>query len=128
MYKEAIRSKLRFLTDRGLLTPEQLYDLSLSSLAKVIKEFRATLKKVQEDDDELAFLSSSIQSKEDKENALKFEILKDVYITKKDEAEASKTAQETKAYNQKIMEIIQEKKEEALKNQSVEELEKLLKG
>ena len=126
MYKEAIRLKLRFLTDRGLLTIEQLYDLSLSSLAKVIKEFKATLNKIEEDD-ELAFLSSNVQSKEDRENSLRFEILKDVYITKKEEAEALKISQETKAYNQKIMGIIQEKKEEALRNQSVEELEKLMK-
>jgi len=63
----------------------------------------------------------------DVENQLRFDILKDVYITKKKEAEKLRDAAEVKAHNQKILTLIAEKKDDELKGKSVEELEKMLK-
>lgn len=62
----------------------------------------------------------------DKENQLKFDILKDVYLTKKAENEAKRTELDRKANDQKILALIQQKKEGALAEKSIEELEAML--
>ncbi len=123
MFKQASKLKLRFQTSKGLLSAEQLWDLTLTDLSNAIKAVKKLLKK--SDDDELSFLSEG--NTVDVESQLRFDILKDVYLTKKAEAEALRTAAETKAHNQKILSLIAEKQEGKLKDMSIEDLEKLLK-
>jgi predicted Zn-dependent protease len=123
MYKQASKLKLRFQTNRGILSVEQLWDLSQTDLSNAVKAVKKILKKT--DDDELSFLEDS--KIVDVENQLRFDILKDVYLTKKKEAEELRDAAETKAHNQKILTLIAEKQEGKLKEMSIEELEKLLK-
>ena len=122
MYKQASKLKLRFTTPKGVLSCEQLWDLSLTDLSNSIKAVKKILKK--NDDDELAFLEES--KTVDVENQLRFDILKDVYLTKKRENEERQMELERKRQNQKILAIIEEKKESNLRNMSVEDLEKLL--
>jgi hypothetical protein len=122
MYKKASQLKLRFLTNVGQLSAEQLWDLSLTDLSNAVKAVKKVLKKT--DDDELSFLEDA--KVVDVENQLRFDILKDVYLTKKKEAEELRTAKEVKARNQKIIEIIAEKEEGALKDKSIEELRSLI--
>lgn len=124
MYKQAAQLKLRFDTTKGLLSVEQLYDLSLNRLAFIIKTLKKQLKK--NNDDELSFLDEEA-TPVDKEVELRFNIAKDIYLTKKEEREATKTAADKKAHNEKILELIKEKQEEGLKNMSVEDLEKMIK-
>jgi len=123
MYKKANQLKLRFSTNKGILSVEQLWDLSQVDLSNVIKAVKKVLKKT--DDDELSFLEDT--KVVDVENQLKFDILKDVYLSKKKEAEELRNAAENKAYNQKILSLIAEKQEEGLRGKSIEELEALLK-
>jgi len=123
MFKQASKLKLRFTTNRGVLSVEQLWDLTQTELAKAIRDVKKVLTK--NTDDELSFLIGTTVV--DVENQLRFDILKDVYLTKKKENEELKTAAEVKAHNQKILALIAEKKEGELKELSVEELEKLLK-
>lgn len=122
MYKQAAKLKLRFTTPKGVLSCEQLWDLSLIDLSNSTKAVKKILKK--NDDDELAFLEES--KTVDVENQLRFDILKDVYLTKKKENEERQMELERKRQNQKILTIIEEKKESNLRNMSVEDLEKLL--
>lgn len=123
MYKEASRLKLRIPTRVGMLSVEQLWGLSQTDLSSSIKAVKKVLKK--NDDDELSFLEDA--KSVDTENQLRFDILKDVYLTKKKDAADRRNEIEAKAHNQKIMALISEKKDESLKNMSVEDLEKLLK-
>ena len=123
MYKSAERLKLRFPTNKGLLAAEQLWDLSMSDLTSAIKDVKKILKK--DNDDDLSFLEDS--KVVDVQNQLRFDILKDVYVTKKSELEELRAAAENKAHNQKILTLIAEKKDNSLKEMSVEDLEKLLK-
>lgn len=123
MYKQASQLKLRYQTSVGLVSTEQLWDLNKMQLSNAIKAVKKVLKKT--DDDELSFLEDT--KVVDVENQLRFDILKDVYLTKKTEAEAIKNEAETKAHNQKILALIAEKQEGKLRDMSVEELEKLLK-
>ena len=123
MYKQASKLGLRILTSKGMLSVEQLWQLSQVDLSNAIKAVKKVLKKT--DDDELSFLEDT--KVVDVENQLRFDILKDVYLTKKAEAEAIKDAAEIKQHNQKILALIAEKQEGKLRDMSVEELEKLLK-
>jgi len=123
MYKQASQLKLRFNTNVGALTVEQLWDLSQTQLTIAIKAVKKVLKK--NDDDELSFLEDTKEV--DVENQLRFDILKDVYLTKKRESEELRTAAEVKAHNQKIDALIAEKQDGQLREMSIEELEKLRK-
>lgn len=123
MYKQASQLKLRYQTSVGLVSTEQLWDLTQTQLSNAIKAVKRVLKKT--DDDELSFLEDT--KVVDVENQLRFDILKDVYLTKKKESEELRNAAEIKAHNQKILSLIAEKQEGKLKEMSIEELEKLIK-
>lgn len=123
MYKQASKLGLRFQTNRGVLSVEQLWHLNQTDLSNAIKAVKKVLKK--SDDDELSFLEDT--KVVDVENQLRFDILKDVYLTKKKDAEELRNVAETKTHNQKILALIAEKQEGKLRDMSVEELEKLLK-
>jgi len=123
MYKQASQLKLRFSTNVGQLSTEQLWDLSQTQLSNAIKAVKKVL--VKNDDDELSFLVST--SVVDVENQLRFDILKDVYLTKKKESDDARDAASIKAHNQKIDSLIAEKKDGQMKDMSIEELEKLRK-
>lgn len=123
MFKQASQLKLRFQTNVGLLSVEQLWDLSQTQLANGIKAVKKVLKK--NDDDELSFLEDA--KTVDVENQLRFDILKDVYLSKKKAAEELRDAAAIKTHNQKILTLIAEKKDDSLKGMSIEDLEKMLK-
>lgn len=124
MYKQASKLKLRIQTSRGLLSAEQLWDLSMTDITNAIRAAKKVLKK--DNDDELSFLEDS--NKVDVESQLRFDILKDVYLTKKKETDERRDAAETKAFNQKIDMLIAEKKDTQLKEMSIEDLMKLRKA
>lgn len=123
MYKNATKSRLRFLTKVGQLSVEQLWDLSQNQLSDAIKSVKKVLKK--NDDDELSFLEDTKEV--DVENQLRFDILKDIYLTKKKEVEELRNAADIKAHNRKIDSLIAEKQEGKLREMSIEDLEKLRK-
>lgn len=124
IYKEASKIGLRFQTTKGVLSVEQLWQLGVTDLSNAIKAVKKILKVT--DDDDLSFLIDS-KGVVDVENQLRFDILKDIYITRKEDNAAIRDKAADKAHNQKILELIAEKKEGDLKGLSVEELEKLLK-
>lgn len=122
IYKEAAKQKLRINTNRGPLSVEQLYDLSQTDLATLSRGLKKSLKK--NDDDELSFLDDV--STVDKTEELRFNIVKDIYLTKKAENEEARLAKEKKESRQKLVQLIAEKKEGALQSKSLEELEAML--
>jgi len=124
MYKKATKMKLRFLTSKGSLSTEQLWDLSRTQLSLLVRNLKKTLKK--DSDDELAFLDDTI-IQIDERHQLAFDIAKDIYLSKKAENDAETEAAEIKIHNQKIMELIQRKKNIKLEDMSESDLEKLLK-
>lgn len=125
MYKKAAILKLRFQTPRGLLSVEQLFDLKMTELTKLCKEQLEVVKKSKgSDDEELSFLEGTGDGKDNIE-ILKFEILKDVYLTKKHQKEQDAEDVKKKEQLAQIDELIAEKQNEALKGKSVEELMKM---
>jgi hypothetical protein len=122
-FKKACILKLRFQTSKGPLSAEQLFELNQTDLATACKNQKKLLRKT--DDDDLGFLDQV--SVTDEVETLKFDILKDVYLTKKADAEAKRLAKENKEHNNKILELIASKKDEALTGMSIEQLEAMLK-
>lgn len=120
-FKLASREKLRFQTNRGVLTTEQLWDVSISELdalaVQLETEYQSSGKK--------SFVVKS--SAKDKIAKLKFDVVLDVLTTKVEEADALREAKEVKEHNEKILNLIAEKQDESLKNKSVAELKKMLK-
>lgn len=129
LYKKAAQVKLRIQTCKGLLSVEDVWGLSLANLDASIRSLAPLVKKYQTEDSDLDFLSSNSDTKSEETSLLElsFEILKDVYITKKEEANAKAKARETKEFNQKIMSLIAEKQESSLKDKSIEELMAMIK-
>ena len=123
MYKKAIREKLRFDYKRGPLTTEQLYDLKMTELREVIKANDVV-------EDSLAFLeggaNTTAEQKAVELNKLRFEIAKDVYTTRLQEATDERKAYENNKELAKLEEILQRKKDKAIEDMSAEELEKLI--
>lgn len=120
-FKIATKLKLRFQTNKGLLSTEQLWELSLDELDELAvsldAEFKHSAKK--------SFLYK--KSDKDKIAKIKFDVVLDVLNTLKEEEENALNALENKKHNEKINGIISEKMEDSLKNKSVDELKAMLK-
>lgn len=130
MYKKAIREKLRFDYKRGPLTTEQLYDLKMVELRELIKSIHVQLKAAGEVEDDLAFLEggavTSAEQKAIELIKLRFDIAKDIYTTRLQEATDEKKAYENNKELAKLEEILQRKKEKEMEDMSAEDLEKLI--
>lgn len=120
-FKLASQQKLRFQTTRGLLTTEQLWDLSLEDLDALA----VSLENEYKESGKKSFLTK-ISSK-DKTTKLKFDVVLDVLSTKSEEAQAAAEAREVKEHNKKILELIADKQDESLKGKSIKQLEAMLK-
>lgn len=119
MFEIATRTKMRF-PFKGLVSVEDLWDLSVRDLDGIFKTLNAQVKKSQEE----SLLAT--KTKEDETLAIQIEIVKHIVKTKLDEAETAKQSKELKEKKQKIMEIIAVKQDESLHNASVEELQAML--
>lgn len=127
IFKKASKKKLRFSTNRGVLSVEQLWDLSKDEIRQLVIKARETAKKSSGEvtDSELSFLDSPAKIKAT-DDELRFEILKDIYLTKKSAEEKAQKKAEVKASNKKLLELIARKQDEALEKKSIKELEKML--
>jgi len=120
-FKLASQLKLRFQTNKGLLSSEQLWDLTLSELDDLAVKFENEYK----ESGKKSFLVK--RTNKDVVSKLKFDITLDILQTKVDESEAESKRLENKAHNAKILSLIAEKQNEELKTKSISDLKKLLK-
>lgn len=127
IYKKASKKKLRFSTNRGSLSVEQLWDLPKEEIRQLVIKAREAAKKSSGEvsDTELSFLDAPAKTKAT-DDELRFEILKDIYLTKKSAEEKAQKKAEIKRNNQKLLELIARKQDEALEKKSIKELEKML--
>ena len=119
VFEIASRSKFRF-TFKGLISVEDLWDLQVTSLDRIFKGLNAQMKQATEE----SLLDT--KTMEEKEVALKIEIVKHIVTVKLAEKARRLKAKENRENKQKIMEIMADKQDESLKNKSVEELETML--
>lgn len=127
IFKKASKKKLRFNTNRGVLSVEQLWDLSKDEIRQLVIKAREAAKKSSGEvsDTELSFLDSPAKTKAT-DDELRFEILKDIYLTKKSAEEKAQKRAEIKENNKKILDLIARKQDEALEKKSISQLEKML--
>lgn len=121
MYQKASKLKLRVQTPQGMLSVEQLWDLTTVSLDKVA----VRLQKEYKESGAKSFLDT--KSKKNKEIKLAFDIVLDILNNKVDAQGIAAKSAETKAHNQKILGLIADAENTELKGKSVDELKALLK-
>lgn len=119
MFEVAVRTKMRF-PFKGLVSVEDLWDLSVTGLDGIFKTLNSELKQVKEE----SLLNT--KTKEDKELDLKIAIVKYIVNVKLEEQEAKSKAKAQKEQKQKIMEILATKQDESLQNKSIDELKAML--
>lgn len=119
MFEFATRNKMRF-PFKGMISVEDLWDLSVKELDSIFKTLNAQVKKSQEE----SLLTT--KTKEDETLDTQIKIVKHIVEVKLAEADAAKQSKELKEKKQKIMEIIAAKQDESLHNMSVEDLQKML--
>lgn len=119
MFEYATRNKIRF-PFKGLISVEDLWDLSLTNLDSIYKTLNKQVK--QSEEESLLNTKTTV----DKELDIQIAIVKHIVAVKLTEQEAREKASAKKAQKQKIMAIIASKQDEALQNSSVEDLQKML--
>lgn len=119
IFEYAVRNKVRF-PFKGMISVEDLWDLSLTNLDSIYK----TLNKQVKQSEEESLLATKTDV--DTELEVQIEIVKHIVSVKLAEQEMREKAVATKAQRQKIMSIIADKENEALKNCSIDDLRKML--
>jgi hypothetical protein len=121
IFEKAVRAKLTFMTDRGVISIQDLFDLSLKRLNAMAIDLNKQLKESKEE----SFLDDV--SDEDTRIKLAFDIVFSVLTTKKEEAKAQKEAGANKIKREKILGILAKKQEDALENLTEDQLLEQLK-
>lgn len=125
IFELASRKKFRFDTSKGQVTVEDLWDLPLTSTTNRpnLDDIAKDLYKQMKEDKEVSFVKSSAAVSADF-NLIKakFDIVKTIIDVKLAEADAAKKAKAVKEKNQRILELIAQKDDEALASKSREEL------
>lgn len=120
MYKEALQKKLRFKTNKGMITTEALFDLSLQNL----NTLAIMLDKKISEAPKKSFIEEL--SAEENDDELRFSIVKDVINIKLKARKDNINRAQIDARNKRIAELIAKKEDEALENKSIEELRAMI--
>jgi hypothetical protein len=123
----ASRAKFRFVTSKGSLTAEDLWDLPLDDRRQVSLDdvAKSLNKQLRESDTEQSFVNKASAPRTDEIKA-KFDLVLFVIKTKLEERDAAKARSDKEANKQKIMALIERKKDEALAGKPLDELQALL--
>jgi len=126
IFVAASRNKFRFETTSGSLTVEDLWDLPLSDSRKTNLDniARALNKEIKETESVESFVKPVSASSS--ETKAKFDLVLYIIKVKIEERDAAKARADKEATRQKIMGLIDRKKDEALAGKSAEELQALL--
>lgn len=119
VFEIATRNKYRF-PYRGQISVEDMWDLSVTELDKIFKTLNKQVKTAQEE----SLLETKTKEDETIENQIT--IVRHIVSVKQKEANDRLREKERKAQKQRIMEIMADKEDEALKSKSTEELRKML--
>jgi hypothetical protein len=118
LFEKATRNKLRFPTSKGMITVEDLWDLSLTSLDTMA---RAINKRLKDESDE-SFINKKVSSNAELE--LSLEILKYIISVKLKEQDDRKLKAERMEELKMLQDLLTNKKSEELKSLSKEDIEK----
>ena len=119
IFEYASRNKVRF-PFKGMISVEDLWDLSLTNLDSIYKTLNKQVK--QSEEESLLSTKASV----DTELEVQIAIVKHIVSVKLAEREAAEKASAKKAQKQKIMSIIATNENDALQNSSIDDLKKML--
>ena len=119
IFEMATRNKYRF-PYKGMISVEDLWDLSQTQLDSIYKALNKEVKANQED----SLMFSQTQT--DLDLQAKIEIVRHIYTTKEQDAARRAAAAENAEKKRRILEILEQKQEDSLKNKSEDELLKML--
>lgn len=115
IFEYASRKKIRF-NYKGTITTEDLWDLPVTALDSIYKQLNAELKTANED----SLLSAKSAASTVLETQI--EIVKHIVAEKLADVKRKEKAKENRDQKAKLMEILEEKQNEALRSKSAEEL------
>lgn len=119
MFEVAVRNKFRF-PFKGVISVEDLWDLSVQQLDGIFKMLKSQEKKAQEE----SLLDT--RTPEDEVLKTKIDIIRHIVTVKLDEAKQAERAKENRDQKQKILGILTEKQDADLRNKTPEELQAIL--
>lgn len=120
MYKEALQKKLRFKTNKGMITTEDLFNLSLQNL----NTLAIMLDKKISEAPKKSFIEELPAEENDDE--LRFSIVKDVINIKLKARKDNIDKAQADAQKKRILEILAKRNDEELEKKSTEELRAML--
>lgn len=115
-FEKAIRAKLRFSTNKGQLSVEDLWDLNLPSLNNIAKAVNRELKTDEEED----FIAT--KTKANTELQLKLDILKHIISVKIKDRDAEKVRVERQGKLATLKQLAASKQLEEMGSKSLEEI------
>lgn len=119
LFETAVRNRYRF-NYKGLISVEDLLELTVTELDSIFRGLNKELKQVTEE----SLLATKTQEDTEVEN--KIALIKLIVAEKLAESEARIKAQEKKAQQQEIMALIKRKQQESLESLTEEQLQELL--
>jgi len=119
IFEVANSKKFRF-NFKGLISTEDLFDLSVKDLDSIFKTLNSQLKQTREES------LLEVKSTEDQILDIKIEIVKHIFNLKQEEEAKRIKAKENKEKKQKLMEILANKENQDLLNKSKEDIQKML--
>ena len=120
MFEIATRKKFRF-PYKGVVSVEDLWDLSVRELDGIFKTLNTKVKQANEES------LLTVRSTADTDMQTMIDIIKHIVDVKLAEQAARELAADKRAKKQRIMEIMSQKQDVDLQNKSMDELEALLK-
>ncbi len=129
IFEQASRERIRFQTQVGAVSVEDLWDLPLSSktnkpnLDDIAKGLYKELKNTE---DAVSFVNKPATSSKTNRTQLMFDIVMHIIHVRLEENAAAAKTRETAEKRQKIMEILADREENTLKTASTEDLNKML--
>lgn len=117
-FEKATRMKVRFVTNKGVVSVEDLWDMSLADLNRLAKALNKEIKGAEEED----FLGDT--SPTDTKLKLRFDIVVYILGVKKEEKEKRDQAKTMKEEKEKLLRILERKQNESLEELSEEDLRK----
>lgn len=119
MFEVAVRNKFRF-PFKGVISVEDLWDLSVQQLDGIFKTLKSQEKKAQEE----SLLDT--RTPEDEALKTKIDIIRYIVTVKLDEAKQAERTKENRDQKQKILGILAEKQDADLRSKTPEELQAML--
>jgi DNA gyrase/topoisomerase IV subunit A len=119
LFKKATKEKFRFMTSRGNLTVEDLWDLPLVEIDALARSLSRAVKESAEE----SFITK--KSAEAGRLDAKFELVKAVITQRLEDISTAENRAKEAAKKEKYLSIIEEKEDEELRATNIDDLKKM---